>query len=200
MNDEDARAFAVHILAVFAVSAPFAVQAAASDAAPAGANRPRPAAGDHRHVAEARRRHQDIPISVSAISGAQLAEHHVATTTTSPARCPASRSPPAGPGLDNIEIRGVSSMSGSATVGIYIDEVSVTISNSQFDGAVQRSCSIWIASRCCAVPRAPSTARARWRHHPLHHQAAGSRFLQRRGEYDVSVTHHGESTTTSTRS
>jgi iron complex outermembrane receptor protein len=42
-----------------------------------------------------------------------------------------------GPGLDTIEIRGVSSQSGSATVGIYIDEVSVTVNNSQYDGAVQ---------------------------------------------------------------
>ena len=80
---------------------------------------------------------KDIPISVSAISGAQLQEYHIANyddiTRTVPG---VSFQAGAGPGLDNIEIRGVSSTSGSATVGIYIDEVSVTTKN-LFDGAVQ---------------------------------------------------------------
>src|SRR5271154_4768840 len=80
---------------------------------------------------------KDIPISVSAISGAQLLEYHIANyddiTRTVPG---VSFQAGAGPGLDNIEIRGVSSTSGSATVGIYIDEVSVTTKN-LFDGAVQ---------------------------------------------------------------
>ncbi len=80
---------------------------------------------------------KDIPISVSAISAETLLEHHVADyddiTRTVPG---VSFQAGAGPGLDNIEIRGVSSTSGSATVGIYIDEVSVTVSN-LFDGAVQ---------------------------------------------------------------
>ncbi len=80
---------------------------------------------------------KDIPISVSAISGAQLAEHHVADYDDISRTVPGiSFQAGAGPGLDNIEIRGVSSTSGSATVGIYIDEVSVTTKN-LFDGAVQ---------------------------------------------------------------
>jgi len=80
---------------------------------------------------------KDIPISVSAISGAQLAEHHVADYDDITRTVPGiSFQAGAGPGLDNIEIRGVSSTSGSATVGIYIDEVSVTTKN-LFDGAVQ---------------------------------------------------------------
>jgi len=81
---------------------------------------------------------KDIPISVSAISGAELVEHHVADYDDITRTVPGigfTAGP--GPGLDNIEIRGVSSLSGSATVGIYIDEVSVTVSNSQYDGAVQ---------------------------------------------------------------
>ena len=81
---------------------------------------------------------KDIPFSVSAISGDVLAERHIANyddiTRTVPSV--AFQAGP-GPGLDNIEIRGVSSTSGSATVGIYIDESSVTVSNSAFDGAVQ---------------------------------------------------------------
>jgi outer membrane receptor protein involved in Fe transport len=79
---------------------------------------------------------KDIPISVSAISGAQLTEHHIADYYDITRAVPGvSFQAGAGPGLDNIEIRGVSSTSGSATVGIYIDEVSVTTKN-LFDGAV----------------------------------------------------------------
>jgi iron complex outermembrane receptor protein len=81
---------------------------------------------------------KDIPFSVSAISGAALAEHHLADYDDITRTVPGiSFQAGPGPGLDNIEIRGVSSTSGSATVGIYIDEVSVTVSNSQYDGAVQ---------------------------------------------------------------
>ena len=67
--------FAVHILAVFAVSAPFAVQAAASDAAPGG--EAESAAGQLQEIIVTSQKRaediKDIPISVSAISGAQLA-------------------------------------------------------------------------------------------------------------------------------
>ena len=81
---------------------------------------------------------KDIPFSVSAISGVELQEHHVADYDDLTRALPGiSFEAGPGPGLDTIEIRGVSSQSGSATVGIYIDEVSVTINNSQFDGAVQ---------------------------------------------------------------
>jgi len=81
---------------------------------------------------------KDIPFSVSAITGDQLSQRHIADyddiTRTVPGV--AFQAGP-GPGLDNIEIRGVSSTSGSATVGIYIDEVSVTVNNSPYDGTVQ---------------------------------------------------------------
>ena len=81
---------------------------------------------------------KDIPFSVSAISGAELLEHHVADYDDLTRALPGiSFEAGPGPGLDTIEIRGVSSQSGSATVGIYVDEVSVTVSNSQYDGAVQ---------------------------------------------------------------
>jgi iron complex outermembrane recepter protein len=81
---------------------------------------------------------KDIPFSVSAISGAQLLEHHIANYDDISRTVPGvSFEAGPGPGLDTIEIRGVSSQSGSATVGIYVDEVSVTVGNSQYDGAVQ---------------------------------------------------------------
>jgi outer membrane receptor protein involved in Fe transport len=80
---------------------------------------------------------KDIPTSVSAIDAAALADDHVTSyddlTRTVPGL--AFQAGP-GPGLDNISIRGVSSTSGSATVGIYVDDVSVTVKNT-FDGAVQ---------------------------------------------------------------
>ncbi len=80
---------------------------------------------------------KDIPTSVSAIDGDSLLEHHIANyddiTRTVPG---VSFQAGAGPGLSNIEMRGVSSTSGAATVGIYIDEVSVTVKNT-YDGAVQ---------------------------------------------------------------
>jgi len=80
---------------------------------------------------------KDIPISVSAITGTALAEHHIADYDDITRAVPGiSFQAGAGPGLDNIEIRGVSSTSGSSTVGIYIDEVSVTTPNF-YDGAVQ---------------------------------------------------------------
>jgi iron complex outermembrane recepter protein len=79
----------------------------------------------------------DIPISVSAIGSSQLSGHHIADYNDISRTVPGvSFLAGAGPGLDNIEIRGVSSTSGSSTVGIYVDEVSVTLDNS-FDGAVQ---------------------------------------------------------------
>jgi outer membrane receptor protein involved in Fe transport len=115
---------------------PLAGNAATSDAA-AGAE------GEalSGHVVTAQKRTEDIkdiPFSVSAISGAELLEHHVADYDDITRTLPGIgfQAGP-GPGLDNIEIRGVSSTSGSATVGVYIDEVSVTVSNSQYDGAVQ---------------------------------------------------------------
>jgi outer membrane receptor protein involved in Fe transport len=111
--------------------------AAPTDAAEPG---PEPAAQLQEIQVTAQKRTEDIkdiPVSVSAISGAQLLEHHVADYDDISRTVPGiSFQAGAGPGLDNIEIRGVSSTSGSATVGIYIDEVSVTVKNT-FDGAVQ---------------------------------------------------------------
>jgi iron complex outermembrane receptor protein len=80
---------------------------------------------------------KDIPTSVSAIDADQLADHHVANYDDITRAVPGiSFQAGAGPGLDNIEIRGVSSSSGSSTVGIYVDEVAITTKNT-FDGAVQ---------------------------------------------------------------
>ena len=80
---------------------------------------------------------KDIPISVSAIDADQLASHHVVNYDDITRTVPGiSFQAGPQPGLDNIAIRGVSSTSGSATVGIYVDDVSVTVKNT-FDGTIQ---------------------------------------------------------------
>jgi outer membrane receptor protein involved in Fe transport len=85
---------------------------------------------------------KDIPVSISAISGNDLNERHIADfddlTRTTPGVSfgQGGSGNGAGSGLNNIEIRGVSSSSGSATVGIYLDETSITVPN-KYDGATQ---------------------------------------------------------------
>jgi outer membrane receptor protein involved in Fe transport len=80
---------------------------------------------------------KDIPTSVSAIDASTLAGHYVLNFDDLTRTVPGiAFEAGAGPGLDNIAIRGVSSSSGSATVGIYVDDVSVTVRNT-FDGAIQ---------------------------------------------------------------
>jgi len=125
--------------AAIAIAMPYAGAAATSDAA-SGADEA--AAGQLQEITVTAQKRtediKDIPFSVSALSGAQLEEHHVTDYDDLTRALPGiSFQAGPGPGLDTIEIRGVSSQSGSATVGIYIDEVSVTVSNSQYDGAVQ---------------------------------------------------------------
>jgi iron complex outermembrane receptor protein len=131
---------AAEFLVFFAIAAAPLSEAAVSNAATAG--EAESASGQLQEIiVTAQKRAEDIkdiPFSVSAISAAELAEHHVADYDDITRTVPGiSFQAGPGPGLDNIEIRGVSSTSGSATVGIYIDEVSVTVSNSQYDGAVQ---------------------------------------------------------------
>ena len=80
---------------------------------------------------------EDVHFSLSAIRGSQVLEHHITDYDDITRAVPGvSFQAGAGPGLENLEIRGVSSTSGSATVGIYIDEAPVTVANT-FDGAVQ---------------------------------------------------------------
>jgi outer membrane receptor protein involved in Fe transport len=85
---------------------------------------------------------KDIPVSISAVTGTDLNERHISDfddlTRTTPGISfgQGGSGNGAGSGLNNIEIRGVSSSSGSATVGIYLDETSITVPN-KYDGATQ---------------------------------------------------------------
>jgi outer membrane receptor protein involved in Fe transport len=80
---------------------------------------------------------KDVPTSISVISGGDLEEHHVVDyddiTRTVPG---VSFGTGGGFGETNIEIRGISSTTGSATVGLYLDDVSITTRNT-YDGAEQ---------------------------------------------------------------
>jgi iron complex outermembrane receptor protein len=131
---------AAQILAVAAIAAPLTVGAATGDVATGVEAESAPNQLQEIIVTAQKRTEdiKDIPFSVSAISGSQLVEHHIADYDDITRALPGiSFEAGPGPGLDTIEIRGVSSESGSATVGIYVDEVSVTVGNSEYDGAVQ---------------------------------------------------------------
>jgi outer membrane receptor protein involved in Fe transport len=80
---------------------------------------------------------QKVPISVTALSSAQLQKEHIRDYDDLSRAVPGLSFGAGGSeGLTNIEIRGVSSTSGSATVGLYLDDVSITTKNF-YDGAAQ---------------------------------------------------------------
>jgi len=81
---------------------------------------------------------KDVPVSISAVSGGDLQERRIEDIEDIARSVPGvSFNNEAGSeGLDNIIVRGVSSTSGSATVGIYLDDVSITVKNF-YDGSAQ---------------------------------------------------------------
>jgi iron complex outermembrane receptor protein len=81
---------------------------------------------------------KDIPISISAVGGNAIEEKRIEDYDDIARTVPglSFNSLAASEGLDNITIRGVSSTSGSATVGVYLDDVSITVKNF-FDGSSQ---------------------------------------------------------------
>lgn len=84
-----------------------------------------------------------VAMSISAISGANLQAQHVKDFTDLTRAVPnisftaASGNGGAGPGTSNIEIRGISSAAGAATVGIYLGEVSLTVGNVYTMGTIE---------------------------------------------------------------
>jgi outer membrane receptor protein involved in Fe transport len=74
----------------------------------------------------------DVPISISAIDGAALEKQHVqdfdaVTRMTPGVSFSTGAGEGAGAGQETIEIRGVSSNVGAATVGVYMDETPITL-------------------------------------------------------------------------
>jgi iron complex outermembrane receptor protein len=82
---------------------------------------------------------KDVPISITAISGADLLDRGIQSYDDIARAVPGVNfnSVSGTEGTTNIEIRGVSSTSGSATTGLYIDDVSITTKNFFYDGAAQ---------------------------------------------------------------
>jgi outer membrane receptor protein involved in Fe transport len=77
-----------------------------------------------------------IPISISVLSSEQLADEHITDYESLSRAVPnLSFSSFGGPGQSNIEIRGISSQAGSATTGIYLDDVPINILNIYTAGA-----------------------------------------------------------------
>ena len=94
----------------------------------------------------AQKRQEDpnkVAMSISAVSGSQMQAEHVTDITDLTRMVPnisftaASGNGGAGPGTSNIEIRGISSAAGAATVGIYLGEVSITVGNVYTMGSVE---------------------------------------------------------------
>ncbi len=144
--------------ALFAMSA-LAQQAASGTASPAG-DPQAAAAGDDATaqakaqkgkltsdiqtvVVTAQKRKEDpnkIAMSISAVSGEDIKEQHIADFTDLTRSIPNisfTGNNGAGPGLENIEMRGVSSSAGSSTVSVYMDDTSVTVGNVYAMGTVE---------------------------------------------------------------
>jgi len=126
------------VLALVAVAAlPRAARAASAPTADEAAG----AASVTEVVVTAQKRAQSlisVPISLTALSGSVVQAEHITTfddlSRTAPGVAFDSN---ATFGTTNLSIRGVSSSAGSATVGLYIDDVSITTKNFFYEGAVE---------------------------------------------------------------
>ena len=71
-----------------------------------------------------------VPISIAVVSGATLADENITDYADLSRAVPnVSFTTFGGPGQSNIEIRGVSLQAGSATTGIYLDDVPISVLN-----------------------------------------------------------------------
>ena len=81
---------------------------------------------------------QGVPVSVSVVSAEQLKASQINTVEDLTRNVPnISFSTQAGPGLGTVEIRGVSSQAGSATVSVYLDDVSLSTRNLYSTGTAE---------------------------------------------------------------
>jgi iron complex outermembrane receptor protein len=130
---------AIAALGQMASNAALAQQAAQSTANSSG--------GLEEIVVTAQKRTEDltkVPASISVLSGAALQEQHIDNfqdiTRAIPGVSFGAGSTvsggPVGPGTTNINIRGISSVSGSSTVSVYLDELSITQGN-LYDGSAE---------------------------------------------------------------
>ena len=79
-----------------------------------------------------------VPLSVTAVSGEQLQDNHLVDFSDLSRAVPnLSFNTQAGAGLSTLQMRGVSSQAGSATVAIYLDDVSLTTRNLYSQGTAE---------------------------------------------------------------
>jgi outer membrane receptor protein involved in Fe transport len=92
-------------------------------------------------VVTSQKRKEDVrkvPLSVSVLSGDTMQAHQVGDVTDISREVPnLSFSSQAGSGLSTLQIRGVSSQAGSATVAVYLDDVSLTTRNLYSQGTAE---------------------------------------------------------------
>ncbi len=81
---------------------------------------------------------RQVPLSVSVLSGEALKDNQISDFGALARNIPnLSYSSQAGAGLATLEIRGVSSQAGSATVAVYLDDVSLTTRNLYSQGTAE---------------------------------------------------------------
>lgn len=81
---------------------------------------------------------REVPLSVSVIGGDDMKDRQIADFTDLSRAVPnVSFSTQAGAGLATLQIRGVSSQAGSATVSIYLDDISLTTRNLYSQGTAE---------------------------------------------------------------
>jgi outer membrane receptor protein involved in Fe transport len=136
-------------VAVAAAAALASLSAAAQTAAPAPAAASAPAspsakaadADTQKVVVTAQKRKEDIldvPLAISVISAEQLSNNQINNVEDLTRNLPnVSFTSQGGPGLGTIEIRGVSSQAGTATVSLYLDDVSLTTRNLYSQGTAE---------------------------------------------------------------
>jgi iron complex outermembrane receptor protein len=79
-----------------------------------------------------------VPISIAVLSANDLSDRHITDYADLSRAVPnLSFTSFGGPGQSNIEIRGISSQAGSATTGIYLDDVPINVLNIYTTGATE---------------------------------------------------------------
>ena len=81
---------------------------------------------------------RQVPLSVSVLSGEALKDNQILDFSDLARSIPnLSFSTQAGAGLATLELRGVSSQAGSATVAVYLDDISLTTRNLYSQGTAE---------------------------------------------------------------
>ena len=131
---------ALRLVAVLCVAATIPVPGARAQTTPLpnpGAATPAPKVEEITVTSQKRKENvRKVPLSVTVLSGAQLRSAHIENFADLTRSVPnLSFSSQAGEGLSNLEIRGISSSAGTATVALYLDDVSLTTRNLPTEGA-----------------------------------------------------------------